>query len=243
MDESVIRRLNIINENFYTITALEFDRTRERPWPGWSILLKHVITQPGGQSFKVLDVGCGNGRFGMFLADNLGREIDYHGIDNNQTLLDIAFQNLAQAPGVATTVERRDIVEDPPTTGLFDLVALFGVLHHIPGADRRRRVLQMLAERVKPGGVLAFACWRFYEFERFRERIIPWPADLADEVETYDYLLDWRRGEVALRYCHYVTDDEHESLVKATGLVEIDTFRADGMTGTVNRYSALRRVE
>lgn len=243
MDESIIRRLNAINENFYTITALEFNQTREAPWPGWSALLKHLVREPDGQSFKVLDVGCGNGRFGMFLAENLGREIDYHGIDNNQTLLDIAFANLAQAPGMATTVERRNIVEDPPPAGLFDLVALFGVLHHIPGSDHRARLLQTFAAHVRPGGVLAFACWRFYEFERFRQRIIPWPDDLANEVEAHDYLLDWRRGEVAARYCHYVTDDEHESLVAAAGLVEIDTFRADGMTGTANCYSVLRRGE
>ena len=89
--------------------------------------------------------------------------------------------------------------------------------------------------------MLAFACWRFYEYARFQERIPPWPDDLAKQVETGDHLLDWRQGERALRYCHYVDDAEHAALVDATGLVEIETYRADGRPGDANRYSLLRR--
>jgi SAM-dependent methyltransferase len=138
------------------------------------------------------------------------------------------------------TFEQRDIVEDPPMTGAYDLVALFGVMHHIPGAHQRQTFIQQLAERVKPGGLLAFACWRFYEFERFRQRIIPWPEDYV--VEAHDYLLDWRRGETALRYCHYVDDAEHAALIHASGLREVVTYRADGSGETMNQYSILKRV-
>jgi hypothetical protein len=112
-------------------------------------------------------------------------------------------------------------------------------MHHIPGAQNRRELLATLAPRLNPGGILAFACWRFYEFERFRQRIVPWPEGIA--VEPHDYLLDWRRGETALRYCHYVDDEEQAALVAATGLDEIASYRADGYKGRVNAYSLLRR--
>ncbi len=118
-------------------------------------------------------------------------------------------------------------------------MALFGVLHHVPGSEQRRAFMQTLAQRVAPGGYLAFAAWCFYEYERFRARIVPWPDDL--EVEPHDYLLDWRRGERALRYCHYVDETEHADLIAATGLTEITTYRADGRTNDINRYSLLRR--
>jgi hypothetical protein len=95
-----------------------------------------------------------------------------------------------------------------------------------------------MAQRVAPGGLLAFACWRFCEYPRFRTRIVPWPDEFS--VEPGDYLLDWRRGTPALRYCHYVDDAEHAALIAATGMAEIATYRADGDTGDINCYSILR---
>ena len=90
-----------------------------------------------------------------------------------------------------------------------------------------------------PGGFLVFAAWRFYVRERFRRRIAPWPADI--DAEAHDYLLDWRRGERALRYCHYVDDAEHAQLIAATDLRARADFRADGAEGDLNRYTVLQK--
>ena len=114
--------------------------------------------------------------------------------------------------------------------GQFDLVALFGVLHHIPGADRRLDLLRALGERVAPGGLLVFTEWLFYDDPRLRERIVDWAVDV--QVEPGDYLLDWRRGvksltSPALRYCHAVDEAEHQRLVAATGLQPLAEYRAD----------------
>lgn len=247
MDDATIRRLNQINRRFYRATAGEFDQTRGKPWPGWERLLPHVYPLAAGRALSVLDVGCGNGRFGVFLAGKLARReaghvppLRYHGLDFDPALLEKARQALSALPQVEARLERRDIVENPPDSGQYDLVALFGVLHHVPGFRQRQSLLRALAERVAPGGVLAFACWRFYEYARFRARIVPWPDDLTAQVEPGDYLLDWRRGARALRYCHYVDDAEHAALVAATGLHEVETYRADGRSGDANRYSILR---
>ncbi len=240
MDDATIARLNQINRDFYRVTAENFDQTRGKAWPGWEKLLPYIK-----RPLSVLDVGCGNGRFGVFVAEKLlqskpSNPIRYHGIDNNPVLLERARQTLGNMPGITATFEERDIVENPPDFGEHGLVVLFGVIHHIPGAVQRKAFMRTLAERVAPGGMLAFACWRFYEYERFRKRITAWPDDV--QVEEHDYLLDWRRGEVALRYCHYVDDDEHAQLVSAAGLPEITTYRTDGFTGEVNRYSLLKRL-
>jgi tRNA (uracil-5-)-methyltransferase TRM9 len=231
MNDATVKRLNQINREFYQITAASFDESRGESWPGWDVLLPYLNTP-----LSVLDVGCGNGRFGLFLAEKLDKPPIYHGIDNNPALLDRARAALSH---LDARLENRDVITDPPNEGAYDLVALFGVLHHVPGREQRRALMQTLAQRVAPGGYLAWAAWCFYEYERFRARIVPWPDDL--EVEPHDYLLDWRRGERALRYCHYVDEAEHAALVAATGLTEITTYRADGRTNDINRYSLLRR--
>lgn len=269
MDEATIRRLNAINRQFYRVTADEFDQTRGSSWPGWERILPYLHAP-----LSVLDVGCGNGRFGVFLCEKLvvshqssvaSRQsadesqrppyselgtrnsvlnpqhfISYHGLDSNAILLDHARSSLITRPGLEFCLEERDILEHPPDSGEYDLVVLFGVLHHIPGYEQRQQFVRGLTQRVKPGGLLAFASWRFFEYERFRQRIIPWPDDV--QVEEHDYLLDWRRGEVSLRYCHYVDDVEHAALVAATGLTEILAYRADGQDGKTNGYSILRNV-
>jgi SAM-dependent methyltransferase len=240
MDINTIHHLNAINREFYRITAGEFDQTRGQAWPGWLRLAPLL----GGVD-SVLDVGCGNGRFGVFLAERLARPLRYHGVDSSPALLDAARTALAAHPRLDVTLETRDIVEQPPDSGAYSLVALFGVIHHVPGAQQRRDLLRALAARVAPGGLLAFTAWRFIELERFAARVVPWDAvdpALAAAVEPHDYLLDWRRGASALRYCHYVDDAEHAALAAATGLTPVLDFRADGENAALNRYSLLRRV-
>lgn len=236
MNNATIKRLNAINREFYRITAQSFDESRSQPWPGWEMLIPHIHAP-----VSVLDVGCGNGRFGLFLAETLGADqLTYHGIDNNPALLESARSALQNVMGDSRlTLEQRDIIEEPLPDSTYDLVTLFGVLHHIPGAQQRRDFVHQLATQVKPGGLLVFAAWRFYDFERFRTRVVPWPDDIT--VEQHDYLLDWRRGDRALRYCHFVDDNEHADLIAATGLSEVQTYRADGRTNDINRYSILTR--
>jgi tRNA (uracil-5-)-methyltransferase TRM9 len=237
MDAKTAERLNAINREFYRTVADEFDTTRGKAWPGWMRLLPFTKQR---DTLSVLDAGCGNGRFGAFLAEKLtNAAIRYHGIDSNAALMAHARETLAHYPNVTATFDLIDLVSEPLPEGAYELVALFGVLHHVPGAANRQRLVRALAERLAPGGLLAFSCWRFYEYERFRERIVPFPPDLR--VEAGDSLLDWRRGQHALRYCHYVDDAEHEALVAASGLAQVATYRADGQPGDANRYSILQR--
>lgn len=230
MDAVTIRRLNQLNADFYNVTADSFDLLRRNAWLGWKRLIPYLHSP-----LSVLDIGCGNGRFALFLIKYVNN-LHYHGIDNNPRLLEHARTTLQHINGI--TLEQRDLIENLPETGTYDFIGIFGVLHHIPGFAQRLELMHMLSKRLTSDGLLAFACWRFYEYERYRERLIDWPENWMRE--KHDYLLDWKRGTHALRYCHYIDDAEHAMLVAATGLTEIETFRSDGETGNVNRYSILR---
>jgi SAM-dependent methyltransferase len=237
MDDAMAQRLNDLNRRFYQTVAADFDRSRAAGWPGWARLLPHL---PAARPLRVLDAGCGNGRLALFLA-NAGVALDYTGLDSSPALLAAAARALEAHPTVKATWIEADFILEPAAllAGPFDLVALFGVLHHVPGAQRRRDLIAALARRTAPGGVLAFTAWRFAEHARFRERIMPPPADLA--LEPHDYLLDWRAGAApALRYCHYADDAELDALTQASGLARIDAFRADGDTGDLNAYRVLK---
>jgi SAM-dependent methyltransferase len=126
-------------------------------------------------------------------------------------------------------------------------VALLGVLHHLPGAHVRLRVLQEAAARLAPGGVLAFTVWRFATEPRFAGKVVPWaelnrrlrrPLDLA-QLEEGDVLLPFGHDPTALRYCHGVGEGELAGWLAALPPV-VDDYLADGAGGQLNRYLIFR---
>jgi SAM-dependent methyltransferase len=234
-----IRYLNQLNRAFYAQVADEFDQTRAGAWRGWERLVLFLPSPP----ISVLDVGCGNGRFGTFLAKHIEGQIHYHGVDNSIVFLEKAKMALANIPSLQATLEERDIIDQPLTMGEYDLVAAFGVIHHIPGGDNRRTFVRQLAERISTNGLLVYAEWRFYEFERFQARTVPPPEGIS--LEAGDYLINWGNSVAQqndpLRYYHYVDDAESVELIAATGLELIATYRADGRTGNMNNYIILKK--
>jgi len=61
-------------------------------------------------------------------------------------------------------------------------------------------------------------------------------------VDAGDYLLDWRNGDVGLRYVHHFDEEELSKLAKATGFKVIDTFYLDGETGNLGLYQVWQPI-
>jgi SAM-dependent methyltransferase len=251
MDEKTARALNAINRSFYRDRAGEFSETRRDPWPGWRELTPLVTALLPKRTLRVLDVGCGNGRFGAFLAEAFpDRAIHYLGVDGSEPLL--AAARARHLPVDSFEALWADVAAEPVGSQLpersFSLVAVFGLLHHIPGERTRAALLGALAERLAPGGLLALAFWRFDAFERFRARrlsIDAWNRDAsvpidASQLEPGDRLLRWGEDPRTVRYCHHVDDAEASRLLGATGLERVAQYDADGREGNLNRYFVLR---
>ncbi len=254
MTLEVIKRLNSLNQHFYTQIADEFDATRQEYWPGWEELLPQLKSLSANPPVKVLDVGCGNGRFGEFLAEKIGpNSLKYTGTDLNSNLLAKAETKLV-AKGVTATFKPQDIVELAVAEQLspvfgsnsYNLIALLGVMHHLPSEKLRLSLLDQLVDVLQPGGLLVFATWQFMEFARLStKRVEPSQVGFSEsELEPNDYFLSWERGEVAYRYCHYFDEAEHRRLV--THLEStcnlIHEFRADGKEGNMNHYFVFQKL-
>ena len=171
MSPETVLALNEINRRFYRTSAEAFSASRDYPWLGW----ERIVGGLPGPPRSVLDVGCGNARFGAYLAAWLGGEFSYLGLDASAELLALARQR-SDLPRDTTLIER-DLVAGPCAEALpggrHSLVAAFGLLHHVPSFARRRELLCALAERLEPGGRLAISVWRFGAFERFRDKQVP----------------------------------------------------------------------
>ena len=244
--------LERINRAFYADRAEEFSATRQRPWVAWRRVEEIVEDRRGEGRLAVLDLGCGNGRLGRFLAERWGGRLDYLGVDASGPMLEIA-RELGGGRFLRRDLLAPGALEELPT-GPFDLVAAFGLLHHVAGLDHRVALLGGAAGQLAPGGLLAVSFWQFGAVERFRRRIVPWatynqsagePIDTRD-VEEGDLLLAW--GETPgthgrpppVRYCHWAPPEEAERLLAGLPLAPLTSFRADGKAGDLNLYRVLR---
>ena len=246
MRQAVQQRLLDLNRQFYAIVADEFDRTRQGLPAGMVTLARQLAATmlAGG---RVLDVGCGNGRFARALAE-AGVAVHYTGIDGDARLLALAAEQTADLAGLACRFAQADLAQpgwvDGAGDARFDAVVCLAVLHHFPGYALRRRLLGEMAGRLAPEGRLALSTWQFLSVGRFVERGVSWESVGLSEadVEPGDALLTWNQGAPAVRYVHNLDLAEVTQLAADCDLAVLDTFRADGKEGNLNLFAVLAPV-
>ncbi|HEX6385321.1 MAG TPA: methyltransferase domain-containing protein [Anaerolineae bacterium] len=233
MREEVVEKLLALNRDFYNKLAEPFARSREEPQPGFYRLLDE-LPQP---SPRVLDVGCGEGRYGRFLNEHQAVAA-YTGVDFSAGLLARAE---SRVPG---RFIQRDLSQPGCLEGLgnFDVIACLATLQHIPGRANRRRLLQDMKAHLAPDGRIFLSTWQFLDSPRQRRKVVDWSQVglTAAEVEPNDYLLTWQRGGTGLRYVCLIAADETAALAGESGLTILNHFRSDGREGDLNLYTVLR---
>lgn len=246
MKKTTVNKLNQINKKFYKQISGDFSRTRQSGWAGWDRLFGLIKDMKG---MSVLDVGCGNGRFGKFLQENFTGEFSYVGIDSNQALLEEAEKSLVSLE--SCRLIRADVLEGEEMENLrsdsFDLIVVFGVMHHVPSHDLRERLINLWVSKLNDSGILVLSFWRFERNARFKSKTVEWKntgyADLKPDLEEGDSLLTWNNNVDYLRYCHKFSDVEIENYSQGSGLKLLDSFQADGSSGDLNTYLVLGKPQ
>ena len=112
---------------------------------------------PPAPGERVLDVGCGAGALSLAAARAVGDEGSVVGADISRPLLGLATRRATEAGVGNVTFIDADVQTGALGSAAFDLViSRFGVMFF----DDPVAAFRNLRAAVRPGGRLAFACWR-----------------------------------------------------------------------------------
>ncbi|HSH01723.1 MAG TPA: class I SAM-dependent methyltransferase [Anaerolineae bacterium] len=234
MRSEVAAQLVALNQTFYDSVAVSFAESRQTPQPGFEMLLDYLPLRWE----RVLDVGCGNGRWGHYLAER--GDILYTGVDFSQPLLSEA-EMLPEARWLTRNLAEEDCLEG---VGEFDLIACLAVLQHVPSFERRAGLLRGMRGCISAGGRLFLSTWQFLNSSRQRRKILDWGEVglRAEDVEEHDYLLSWDRGVYGRRYVCWIGEAETARLAAASGWQVMGQFYSDGREGNLSLYTVLEPV-
>lgn len=205
MKREAAQKLLEVSKDSYNNMAKEFSRTRAKFWDELTFLAEHAT--PG---MKVLDVGCGNGRFYPVLS---ARQIAYTGVDNSQGLLDEARKLQPEANFVLG-----DATALPFPDKSFDIAYSFAAIHHIPSRALRNKFVSEIARVLHSGNTLVLTTWYLWSPDKMgtfllnglKSMCMLTPLDVGDIVLTFG-------RDKHTRYLHAFTERELKRLLKKNG--------------------------
>jgi len=170
----------------YVLGDSETERQRLRQQAGLiGGFTRHVLEQAGiAPGMSVLDVGCGAGDVALLLADMVGAAGRVVGVDRNPAIL-AAAERRTTAAGYANVRFVAGDVTDPSVDLGRDFDAAVGRLVLMYNPDTVA-ALRAIAERVAPGGVVAF-----------QEADFTWFAHSIPPIPLMASMRDWISGAFA----------------------------------------------
>ncbi|MFH0740132.1 MAG: methyltransferase domain-containing protein [bacterium] len=197
--------LNKVRDDYNHI-APDFANTRVNIWPEIAVLFDYIR-----KGDKVLDLGCGNGRFINIIKEKGG---EYFGTDVSENLINIAKQNYPNE-----NFQTTEALKLPFSNNYFDIIYSIAVLHHIPSNNFRLEFLQEAKRVLKAGGIFVLTVWKPKDKQE---------KDLAikfllrkifglSKLDFKDVVEPWFGNNKGERYFHCFNKTELTKLVRQAG--------------------------
>lgn len=199
----------------YNKIADHFSETRKYPWKDFEFLFEEVPAKS-----RVLDMGCGNGRFYELLREK--KDVSYIGIDKSDKLIKKAKEKYPEAEFLVA-----DGLNLPFKDNRFDFVFSIAVLHHLPSKKTRLQFLSEARRVLKSGGKLKLSVWDLLSTDK-RIYLRNPKEKLTGKIGIRDILLPWKNDSgkvVTKRYYHAFKKDELHSLAQKSGFKEVKVFK------------------
>lgn len=227
--------------DLYSTYAQEFSNSRQAPWDGWKHLLKFLNSTPNP---KILDLGCGNGRFLKYLINSDIEIGEYVGVDNSSELLKMTddFMDKAKSNTRTSKFELLNLDFENPSWGTelkgqFDFIGAFGITHHLKSPESRRKFFETVNFLLEPGGFFAVTFWEFLKMERYANKITP----IEVEDSKNDFEMSFGKNG-AKRFCHYYNPLEIIEYTNNLPFKIMEDYLDDGVENNQNHYIVYKKI-
>ena len=136
----------------YDQMAEKFSGTRKFFWRDFEFVQDYVK-----EGDKILDFGCGNGRFLEMLKN---KRQEYFGVDVSQKLIDIAKEKYAKEGISFQKISSSDILPFPDN--FFNKVVSVSVFHHFPEKYAEKMVAE-LWRIINSDGIIIISVWNLWQ--------------------------------------------------------------------------------
>jgi ubiquinone/menaquinone biosynthesis C-methylase UbiE len=202
----------------YTDIAEHFDKTRTALWGS-----VHKFIQELPKYSRVLDCGCGNGKYLCSRND-----LQWSGMDCCTSLLEVAHKKSGK------DVLQANALNIPFRSNVFNAVLSIAVIHHLSNQERRLQMVQEILRILQVGGRAIITAWAL-EQECPKKTVDKWTC-----IKNTDYMVPWQMrigkivGPTYQRYYHLFVKDELEQLVKkCPNCCVLNTYYEEGNWGIV----------
>ncbi len=238
MNDDQNKKLNKLNYDFYESISKYWNNSPDYEWDGWVYLEKYFqeIYDNRGK-IRVLDLGCGNGRFYNYLQKRFGKDsISYIGVDFSDYLLSLARDNF-EKQGAVFIKEDLFFGDWSFVDSDFDAVVSFGLIHHIPDEKLRLDFFSKFIEFFNDENVIGIiTTWNYKEIPRISKKMIDRESSNLGEN---DNILYWDKYEYGERFSHYYTKNEMDLYLKDMKLLEF--YKDDDKKQVRNSYYVFKR--
>jgi SAM-dependent methyltransferase len=256
---------NSINTRFYGEVFETWNNQDDYYWPGfWDLypfidqVFKKIEQEEKRSVFKVIDLGCANGRFLNFLEFVFP---EYKFIKTGIDFVDFKMVN-------DTNFVKLDLTSEDFKTWVlanhkqYDLVTLFGVYHHIQGQHNRDQLTSNIINLMSDNALYVFTRWNFLTFPRLKKHIVfrddlqqiaidhPSFSNIVNQIslnysnfEFGDYILKWNKIKFGLRFANYMDQLEIQIMIDKQGLKIVTQFDADDKTDNRNSYFVCQKTQ
>ena len=205
-------------QSFYDSEAKKYAETRKKFWHEEKAILDAITPLfEEWKKIRVLEFGCGSGRFATLLNQNFSGKFDYVWIDLSDELLSYASKdnpNLTFFQWDITKLVKNFEQES------FDLIVWTSSFQHIPTNKERSFLMKNFYRLLNYKGILLMTNWSLSKWfmKKHRKAVIKaWFISLIqfDRCKSRDIMVPWtdnKTWKVYERFYHFFSLKELQSL-------------------------------
>lgn len=200
-------------KNNYNKIANLFSEKREKTWQDIISFLSNYIKE----NDRILDSGCGNGRFYPFFKKN---KTDYFGIDFSENLIKIAKKKYPDGKFLVA-----NSFNLPFSDNFFDKVISIAVFHHIPSKVYRLKFLAEIKRVLKNNGLLILSVWNLQKNKKAKKLFLKYTILKLlglTKLDFKDIFYPWKdkSGKILInRYFHIFSEKEIKKILEKSGFL------------------------